>query len=161
MAIFAFNDAEALGVVRSVDTATVVVAVDNVDLLRKMQVNRLAVLQSSKPGQYLIGVVQKTTRDAATAKKLATTEDDFAVTPEERNTVRVTLIGTFIEREGAVSNVFRRTLETVPEIDAFCFPIEGERLTSFMRAISHQGQDLTFLVCHSAHIHSMKMRMRI
>jgi type II secretory pathway predicted ATPase ExeA len=35
--------------------------------------------------------------------------------------------------------VFRRTLETVPEIDALCFPVEGEKLTLFMRAISFQS----------------------
>jgi DNA helicase HerA-like ATPase len=140
MSLFAFNDEEALGVVRAVDTATVLVGVDNVDLLRKLQVNRLAVLQSSKPGQYLIGVVQKITRDIATAKELAEAPED-APSPEEKNTVKVTLIGTFIEKEGTQSNVFRRTLETVPEIDANCFPIEGDRLTRFMRVISHQGKE--------------------
>lgn len=141
MSIFTFKDEEALGVVSAVDTATVVVAVDNIDLLRKMQVNRLAVLQSSKPGQYLIGVVQKITRDVRVAKELSDDGDGEPAEAEERNTVRVTLIGTFIEREGSVSNVFRRTLETVPEIDANCFPVEGDRLTQFMRVISHQGQD--------------------
>jgi uncharacterized protein len=141
MTIFDFSDAETLGTVRAVDTAVVLVGVDNIDLLRKLQVNRLVVLQSSKPGQHLIGVVQKITRDTATTKELAADEDSDAPAVEERNTVRITLIGTFIEREGTKANVFRRTLETVPEIEANCFPVEGDRLTRFMRVISHQGKE--------------------
>ena len=52
MAILEYDDSEALGRVRTVDTMTVVVEVDDVDRLRKLQVNRLAVLQSSKAGQH-------------------------------------------------------------------------------------------------------------
>ena len=44
-----------------------------------------------------------------------------------------------LDKVGKKENVFRRTLETVPEIDALCFPIEGERLTKFMRAVSFAG----------------------
>jgi DNA helicase HerA-like ATPase len=140
MALLEYEDSEALGIVRAVDTATVAVTVENIELLRKLQVNRLVVLQSSKPGQHLVGVVQKITRDAATASALGETEDDANDdASEERNIVRITLIGTFIDRLGSDENVFRRTLETVPEIDSRCFPIEGDRLTQFMRAISYLG----------------------
>jgi hypothetical protein len=60
----------------------------------------------------------------------------------EQNIVRITLIGTFLDKDGKKENVFRRTLETVPEIDARCFPVESERLTKFMRAVSfHGGKD--------------------
>jgi DNA helicase HerA-like ATPase len=139
MALFEYNDSEALGTVRAVDTARVAVMVDNVELLRKLQVNRLVVLQSSRPGQHLVGIVQKITRDAAITTALGDVDDDAIDEPEERNTVRITLIGTFIDRIGSEENVFRRTLETVPEIDARCFPIEGDHLTKFMRATSYLG----------------------
>ena len=137
MALFQYEDSEALGRVKAVDTATVVVTVDNVDLLRQLQVNRLVVLQSSKPGQHLVGVVQKIIRDTALARALGEDdEDDEETAEQERNVVRITLIGTFIDKVGTKENVFRRTLETVPEIEANCFPIEGDRLTHFMRAVS-------------------------
>ncbi|QDV81045.1 ATP-binding protein [Botrimarina mediterranea] len=140
MPLFEYEDNEALGTVRAVDTATVAVAVDNVELLRKLQVNRLVALQSSKPGQHLIGIVQKITRDAAIAAALSDKMQDEDV-PTEQNTVRITLIGTFIARLGTTDNIFRRTLETVPEIDARCFAIEGEHLTGFMRATSFVGSE--------------------
>lgn len=143
MALFGYNDDESLGSVKAVDTATVVVTVENLGLLRKLQVNRLVVLQSSKPGQHLVGVVQKIIRNAAIVKELGEVGDaSEEVEEQERNVVRITLIGTLIDRVGSAENVFRRTLETVPEIDANCFPIEGERLTQFMRATSFiAGQD--------------------
>ena len=143
MSIFKYNDSEALGKVRSVDTAVVVVHVGDVERLRKLQVNRLAVLQSSRPGQHLIGIIQKITRNAAEAKEVGDVEpDDDELTPTpELNLVRIALIGTMVNKLGAQSNVFLRTLETVPEIEANCFAVEGEVLTNFMRVIANIASD--------------------
>lgn len=142
MSILKYSDEEALGRVRSVDTATVVVSVDDVERLRKLQVNRLAALQSSRPGQHLIGIIQKITRTAiegSAAAKAEKEEEEEAVT--ELNVVRIALIGTLVDKLGSKANVFLRTLETVPEIDANCFALEGERLTSFMQVIANIGSD--------------------
>lgn len=145
MKIFDFNDKEALGRVRSVDTATVIVAVDDVERLRKLQVNRLAVLQSSRAGQFLIGIIQKITRTSIDEKevaKLKSNNDDAQEDEEfiaELNVVKISLIGTHVDKLGLRENVFLRTLETVPEIDANCFALEGDRLTKFMRVIANVG----------------------
>ncbi|MBX7207159.1 MAG: ATP-binding protein [Verrucomicrobiaceae bacterium] len=140
MPLFDFADSDSLGNVRAVDTANVVVAVENVELLRKLQVNRLVVLRSSKAGQHLVGVVQKIIRDAVTEKALTDEPaGDELPPPVEQNVVRITLIGTFFDKKGWETNVFRRTLESVPEIDALCFPVEREKLTQFMQAISFQS----------------------
>ena len=143
MPIFNFQDADALGKVATVDTSTVIVEVFNVDQLKRLQVNRLAVLQSSKPGQHLIGLISKVTR-----KKLDVTviEDDAEEQGTEQNLCRISLIGTLLDRDGQRENVFRRTLESVPEIDANCFSLEGDYLTSFMRILSataEEGKSLT------------------
>jgi DNA helicase HerA-like ATPase len=144
MSILAYRDDEALGRVRSVDTATVVVAVDDVERLRKLQVNRLAVLQSSRPGQHLVGIIQKITRRAIEGRgprEGADEEDGDEEVIVELNVVRITLIGTLVDKLGVKENVFLRTLETVPEIDANCFALEGARLTDFMRVIANIGSD--------------------
>jgi len=141
MSIFDFTDSEALGSVISVDTAAATIRVDDLDRLKRMQVNRLVVLQSSKPGQHLIGVVVKITRKPD-ARDLEEAElDDEDLVPNENNLVKITLIGTLLDRVGDDRNVFRRTLETVPEIDANCFSLEGERLTKFMQVISDVKTD--------------------
>ena len=46
--------------------------------------------------------------------------------------VKAVLIGTLLDREGERRDVFKRTLESVPEIDSQCFIMAGEVLTSFM-----------------------------
>ncbi len=141
MSIFSFSDNEAFGSVISVDTSAVTIRVDDLDRLRRLQVNRLAVLQSSKPGQHLIGVVVKITRKPDNRDLDETELIDEEVAPKENNLVRITLIGTLLDRVGGDCNVFRRTLETVPEIDANCFSLEGEGLTSFMQVISDAKTD--------------------
>ncbi|WLG85172.1 ATP-binding protein [Pseudomonas cucumis] len=133
MPLFNFADHEALGSVSSVDTNTVIVEVADIELLRRLQVNRLAVLQSSKPGQHLIGLITQVTR-----KKIPVESTENDLDPvTELNLCKIVLIGTMSDRIGAQENVFRRTLESVPEIDANCFSLEGDNLTGFMRVISH------------------------
>ncbi|KZL20650.1 AAA-like domain protein [Pseudovibrio axinellae] len=136
MSIFDFTDTESLGSVISVDTAAVTIRIDDLDRLKRLQVNRLVVLQSSKPGQHLIGIVVKITRKPDTRELVEAELADDDLVPNENNLVKVTLIGTLLDRVGTDQNVFRRTLETVPEIDANCFSLDGERLTKFMQVIS-------------------------
>lgn len=136
MALFEYQDDQALGRVASVDTSTVIVEVENLEQLKRLQVNRLAVLQSSKLGQHLIGLITKVTR-----KRGVTVDVDADEESPEINLCHVALIGTFLDRDGEDSNVFRRTLESVPEIDANCFALEGELLTQFMQILSAASAD--------------------
>lgn len=143
MTIFDFPDDEALGKVSSVDTASVVVEVLNLELLKKLQVNRLAVLQSSRPGQHLIGLINKVTRKKIDSDGV---DGDIENKGLEQNLCKISLIGTLLDRDGKKENVFRRTLESVPEIDANCFSLEGDHLTAFMRILSSTeegGKSLT------------------
>lgn len=138
MAIFDYHDSEALGRIIAVDSAVVVVRVDELERLKRIQVNRLVALQSSKAGQHLIGVVSRITRKAPDGGvELDYEAEGENVELPENNLVRVSLIGTLIDRVGEARDVFRRTLETVPEIDANCFALEGDRLTRFMQVISN------------------------
>jgi len=138
MAIFNYADEEALGKIIAVDTAVVVVRIDDLERLKRVQVNRLVALQSSKIGQHLVGVVSRITRKAPElgSDQSENEPDDLSTLPEN-NLVRVSLIGTLIDKQGLQENIFRRTLETVPEIDANCFALEGNRLTDFMQVISN------------------------
>lgn len=141
MPIFDYKTEDAIGSVYSVDTGTVLVSVSDVDALRKMQVNHLVVLRSSRAGQHLIGLINKIMRKALVGANETEKDYDDDIQNDRmvvENIVRVTLIGTLLDAVGTEQNVFRRTLETVPEIDAPCFALGGERLTAFMRAISKQ-----------------------
>lgn len=138
MPIFDYSNEDSIGFVYSVDTGTVLVSVSNLDALRKLQVNHLIVLRSSRAGQHLIGLINKIMRKAL----IGANENEDGEVQDDRvlveNIVRISLIGTLLDAVGTNQNVFRRTLETVPEIDAPCFVLSGEKLTGFMRAISTQ-----------------------
>lgn len=135
MTLFNYNDDQALGKVISVDTTTVIIDVSVPENLKRLQVNRLVVLQSSKPGQHLIGLITQVTRKKVIGDDI--NEEQFS----ELNLCKITLIGTLLDKVGVFNNVFRRTLESVPEIDANCFTLEGDYLTSFMRVLSNASAD--------------------
>lgn len=141
MGILDLQDDESLGKIIAVDTGTVTVRVDELERLKRVQVNRLTALRSSKAGQHLIGIVSRITRKVGDETAIDGADEDPEAALPENNLVRVVLIGTLVDKEGLRENVFKRTLETVPEIDADCFSLEGQRLTDFMQVISQVSGD--------------------
>ena len=141
MGILDFEDNESLGKIIAVDTATVTVRVDELERLKRIQVNRLTAIRSARAGQHLIGMVSRITRRADKETYVEGTSEDPEADLPENNLVSIALIGTLVDKEGLKENVFKRTLETVPEIDADCFALEGERLTNFMQVISQVEGD--------------------
>ena len=142
MSIFTYSPDELLGTVESVDTSTVIVKVNNDNKLRGLQVNHLISIQSSKVGQHLIGLVSKIIR------KSAYSDTDVDMSPEFGfNIIKVILIGTHFDKDGSRENVFRRSLATIPTINAECHLISGDRLKRFMQAISSipEGEDTVSL----------------
>lgn len=137
MTIFDYSAEDRIGVVEAVDTATVVVQVDNEEQLRGVQVNQLLILRSSRVGQHLVAIVAKILRKGVIDEQSETGGNEIAI----ENIIRATLIGTNIDKHGSVENAFKRTLETVPEIGAECYLLQGERLTLFMTAISHLASE--------------------
>jgi hypothetical protein len=137
MAIFDFEkeSPDKIGIVESVDTANIIIKIENEEKLKRMQVNHLVVIQSSKVGQHLIALVNKIMRNSS----IDSIDEDNQPIYSIQNVVKATLIGTHLDKSGTKTNVFKRTLETVPEIDADCFMLYGERLTGFMKAISQMA----------------------
>ena len=137
MSIFKFEDDTSIGTVFSVDTATIIVKVAELDKLRKLQVNHLVAVKSSKAGQHLIGIINRITRKVSDEDNQLVGEDlglnGFLLT---ENIIKVNLIVTLLDKYGLKENVFKRTLDTVPEIEAPCFQIDGENITKFMHTIS-------------------------
>lgn len=131
MSIFDYKQEELLGTVESVDTTSLVARVEYDDRLRDLQVNHLIAVQSTKTNQHLIGLVSKIIRKSA-----LNDIDSEADSLQSFNIIKVILIGTHFDKVADKENVFRRTLSTVPTINAECYLITGERLKKFMQAIS-------------------------
>ncbi len=142
MSIFNFQDDQSLGRTISIDSSTVIVRVDDLDRLKRIHVNRLMATQSCSSGQYLIGIVSRVVRKPLDKDISQFNEDDLdLVDLPENNLVYLNLIGTLLDRDKKEKITFKRTLESLPEIDANCFAIEGKNLTEFMRIISNADQN--------------------
>jgi hypothetical protein len=140
MKIFQYDEMDQIGVVSGVDTATITIVVGEEDKLRGLQVNHLLVIRSSKVGQHLIAIVTKILRKSM-FDVFSANEDDENLVVE--NIVKATLIGTHLDSLGSKTNIFKRTLESVAEINADCFLLNGEYLTRFMNSISNQSSTST------------------
>ena len=142
MSIFTTTDTDLIGLVTYVDTGNVIIQIENVEKLRELQVNRLVRLETGKAGQNLIGTVQKIVRTRQ--EKFLILEDDDGEKHQEKmeeNTCIIALLGTYFSKKDLENNVFQRILESVPEIDAKCYPIEGDDLTNFMHVISEISKE--------------------
>ncbi len=120
-----------LGKVESVDTGNVIIKVIEDQKLNSIQVNNLLRIRSTKTGEAIIGLVVKIMRKSSDKPEPDNPEEIIV-----ENVIKACLVGTLLDKHGEKSNVFKRTLETVPSLDADCFLIEGEELSSFMQSLS-------------------------
>lgn len=120
-----------IGKVQYVDTGNVTINIEKDELVNSVQVNQIVQVNSSKTGEKIIGLVTKILRKASPVDG----EDD-GITSVLENSIRVNLVGTLKEKEGTKNHVFKRTLNTVPSLDAECFLLQGQELSDFMKAIS-------------------------
>ena len=122
----------------SVDTSTVVIRVDSDEKIKGLQVNHLLAIQSPKVGQQLIGMVSKIIRKSTDSPDIL---DEFGTPLLSFNMIKAVLIGTHYDKDGTKENVFKRTLATVPSVNAECYLISGQKLKEFMKAITSVTSD--------------------
>ncbi|WP_205401425.1 ATP-binding protein [Streptococcus lutetiensis] len=138
MGVLDFNQEDTLGTVESVDTSTVVIRVDSDEKIKGLQVNHLLAIQSPKVGQQLIGMVSKIIRKSTDTADIM---DEFGTPLLSYNMIKAVLIGTHYDRDGIKENVFKRTLSTVPSVNAESYLISGQKLKDFMQAITSVSSD--------------------
>lgn len=143
MSVLDFSEIKSFGMVQSVDTSSVVVKVDDTDQLSNLQVNHFVAIRSSKTSQFLIGLVNKIMRKFSIDTDKYE-EDDLIPSAD---IVKINLVGTFLDKDGTKSNVFKRTLESVPEIDSEAFILSGSMLTDFMASISSSDSEMENPLC--------------
>lgn len=122
---------DVIGKVQSVDTGNVTISVEKEELLNSVQINQIVTIDSTKVNERIIGLITKIMRKASTDK---IDEGDVEVPIE--NVIKVVLVGTLIGRVGTERNIFKRTLNTVPSINAECHLLQDEELSNFMSIIS-------------------------
>lgn len=131
------NKESLIGKVQTVDTGNISVKVDKEELLNSVQVNQIVQIRSTKTGEKIIGLISKILRKAVSDKIDDSSEPDFIV----ENLVKINLVGTLLEKNGIEKNIFKRTLNTVPSIDADCFLLKDNELSNFMNIISTNSKN--------------------
>lgn len=131
------NPESLIGKVQSVDTGNITVQVNKEELLNSVQINQIVQVRSTKTGQTIIGLISKIMRKAIADKIDEGVEPDYIV----ENIIKVNLVGTLVEKSGTASNTFKRTLDTVPSINADCFLLQNTELSEFMNIISSSSDN--------------------
>lgn len=125
-----------IGRVQYVDTGNVSIAISEDSIVNNIQVNQIVKIDSSKTGEKIIGLISKILR------KSIFVEDSVEDTAQlAENSVKVNLVGTLKDKDGTRENVFKRTLNTVPSLDAECHLLSGDELTQFMKSVSSSSSN--------------------
>lgn len=120
-----------IGKVQYVDTGNVTIKIEKDELVNSVQVNQIVQVTSSKTNEKIIGLVTKILRKSSPLDSV-----EEGVSELSDNTIKVNLVGTLKEKDGMQRHVFKRTLNTVPSLEAECFLVQGQELSEFMKAIS-------------------------
>lgn len=130
------NESVKIGKVQYVDTGNVTISIEKDEYVNSVQVNQIVQINSSKTNEKIIGLVTKILR-----KSSPIDSNVDMITSSFENSIRVILVGIFREKEGEKRNVFKRTLNTVPSLDAECYLLQGKDLSNFMKSISSSSSN--------------------
>jgi DNA helicase HerA-like ATPase len=142
--LFSIIVEESIGSVTKVDSYSVSVSVFNEDILQHINVNGFAILHTSNPNIRLIGRIDRVLRSSSEVFYNDEGEEELLNNTE----VYINALGTLKGiGAGRTRPIFNRAVETLPEIGAKCFLLNGERLSAFTGLIADeatsQGNPLT------------------
>lgn len=127
---------EEVGKVQGVDTKKISVSVDKEDILNKLKINDLLVLSGNNADEKLIGIVTKVSKksiEIEEADEVDGTEVDYSL-----NFCNVTLVGTFYNKISVTKkNVFKRAVNTYPEINSSVFLADEKALSVIMNSLDN------------------------
>ena len=132
----------AIGTVQNVDTQKISVSVEEEEILNRLKINDLLILSGNNADEKLIGMVTKVSK-----KRLEFDENEFDPMSEySSNYCNVTLVGTFYVKISATkTNIFRRAVNTYPEINSKVYLAESEALSIIMNSLDSEIKSNTGL----------------
>lgn len=127
---------ELVGTVQNVDTKKIIVSVDKEETLNKLKINDLIVFSGINADQKLIGIVTKISK-----KRIDIDEDDEQKEEIEYsyNFCNAILVGTFYKKLSPIeNNVFKRAVNTYPEINSKVYLVDGKALSIIMNSLENE-----------------------
>lgn len=126
-----------LGKVFRVDTGSVWAEATDHELLTRVAVGSLIAVQGARSNEYLIGMLDRVTRDVF-EESVEGHLDDEPLSSEirQRDLLRVILVGTYKSAEGVSGPSFKRGADSYPMVEAHCWAITGANLQRLMGLLS-------------------------
>lgn len=138
--IFNLQDDNKVGGVISVDTSNVILTVDNSDIMTKLSIGHLLAVKSHYEHELLICIVEKVTRTQLELLEIDEMEEED-LESGTNDLIRASMIGTFKSVDGSKRNIFKRGVDSFPNVDSDCYLINGDNLQRFMNILSDKVED--------------------
>ena len=125
-----------IGTVQNVDTKKVSVLVEKEEILNKLKINDIVILSGVNADEKLIGIVTKVSK-----KRIDRDELEEEIEAQEYSYIycNVTLVGTFYKKLFVTKkNVFKRAVNTYPEINSKVYLADSEALSIIMNSLESE-----------------------
>lgn len=130
-----FTESDLLGSVTHVDTEQIIIEIENPLIMGQICVGNLVAIETGKHHELLISLIDKVTRKYV---------DDFTDSEEDideimissADYVKVSIIGTYHSVFGDAHDVFKRGVDTFPQIESKCYCISSINLQNFMNVLT-------------------------
>ncbi len=122
-----------IGKVQNVDTKKVSVSVDKEEILNKLKINDIVVLSGNNADEKLIGIVTRVSK-----KRIDIDDEKIEENEYSNNYCNITLVGTFYKKISSIKlNVFKRAVNTYPEINSIVYLADGKALSIIMNSLEN------------------------
>lgn len=133
-----FKENDMLGRVTHVDTEQIIIEIENATVMNKICVGNLVAIETVKQHEKLIALIDKVTRKYIDNYVEEDDEvDEMMVSSADY--IKVSIIGTYHSVYGSAHDLFKRGVETFPQIESKCYGISGQNLQNFMNIL---GKDI-------------------
>lgn len=133
---------DSIGKVINVDTKKIAIEVSEEETLNRLKINDMTIMSGNNADEKLIGIITKVTK-----KRIDFDENEDEQEEEwncSANICNVTLVGSFYIKLGIKKrNIFKRSINTYPEINSEVFFAEGEALSIIMNSLDDTDSPAT------------------
>ena len=133
---------DSIGKVINVDTKKITIEVSEEETLNRLKINDMIIMSGNNADEKLIGIITKVTK-----KRIDFDENENEQEEEwncSANICNVTLVGSFYIKLGIKKrNIFKRSINTYPEINSEVFLAEGEALSIIMNSLDDTDSPAT------------------
>lgn len=124
-----------VGKVQSVDTKKVTVSVEKEEILNRLKINDIVILSGNNADEKLIGIITRVSKRRNDIDELMELEENLEYST---NFCNVNLVGTFYRKYSAIkSNIFRRAVNTYPEINSMVHLANPTALSIIMNSLDN------------------------